>query len=102
MTIKTQVKNLYELLVILRPNINEEDLEKNISQVELAIKNYGGSIVKIDEPLRKKFTHKVKNFKDGYYVSILFNATPEIPNILKRSLSIADHVLRYILVRKNS
>ena len=102
MAVKTQVKNLYELLVILKPGISNDDLEKNISQIENAIKNYGGSVVKIDEPVRKRFTHKIKAFKDGYYIPILFNAPSEVPNVLKRSLAITDDVLRYIVVRKNS
>ena len=102
MAVKTQVKNSYELLVILKPGISNDDLEKNISQIENAIKNYGGSVVKIDEPVRKRFTHKIKTFKDGYYIPVLFNAPSEVPNVLKRSLSITDDVLRYIVVRKNS
>ena len=100
--LKAPVKNLYELLVIIKSNINDDDLDKNITQIESAIKNYGGSIVKIDEPSRKRFTHKVKGFKEGYYVSILFNSPTEAPNMLKRTLSISDDVLRYVIVKKEN
>ena len=100
MAIKTPVKNLYETIVILRPNLGEDDLEKNIVQIESAIKNYGGNIVKIEEPMRKRLTHKIKNYKEGFYVSIHFNSPPELPNTLKRTLTIVDDVLRYIVVRK--
>lgn len=98
--VKTLSKNLYEAVIILRPNLNEEELEQGIVQVENAIKNYGGHIIKNDEPVRKRFTHKIKNFKDGFYVSFVFNSPPELPNTLKRTLSISDEVLRYIIVRK--
>lgn len=97
--LKAPVKNLYEAVIVIRPNISEDDLEKNISQVESAIKNYGGNIVKIDEPVRKRFTHKIKGFKEGYYVSILFTSQPELPSTLKRTLVIADDVLRHIIIR---
>ena len=98
--LKAPVKNLYEAVVVVKPNLGEDDLEKNISQVESAIKNYGGSIVKIDEPVRKRFTHKIKGFKEGYYISILFNSPPELPNTLKRTLTIADDVLRHMIIKK--
>ena len=39
--LKTAVKNLYELLVIIKPNINDDDLDKTITQIESSIKNYG-------------------------------------------------------------
>ena len=100
--IKAPVKHLYEALIIIRSNLSEEELEKNISQIESAIKNYGGTIVKTDKPFRSKFTHKIKNFKDGYYVFILFNSPPDLPNTLKRTLSITDDVLRYQVVRKEN
>ncbi len=100
--LKTAVKNLYELLVIIKPNINDNDLDKSITQIESSIKNYGGSIVKTDEPSRKRFTHKIKGFKEGYYVSILFNSPTEAPNMLKRSLSISDDVIRHVIVKKEN
>ena len=99
---KAQVKNLYEVIVIVKSSVGDDGLEKNIMQLEAAIKNYGGSVVKIEEPSRKKFTHKIKGSKEGYYVSVLFNSPPELPNTLKRTLSISDDVLRYIVIKKES
>ena len=100
--VKNLIKNLYEAIVIIKPNIGDDDLEKNIVQIESAIKNYGGSVVKIEEPVRRKFTHRIKGCKEGFYISVLFNSPPELPNTLKRTLSIADDVLRYIVVKKQS
>ncbi len=100
--LKAPVKNLYEVLVVIKSNINDDDLDKNIDQIEAAIKNYGGSIVKTDEPMRKRFTHKIKGFKEGYYVSILFNSPSEAPNMLKRTLSISDDVIRHTIVKREN
>lgn len=100
MAVKTVVKNLYELLIVVKPSVGEDGLENTISSIESAIKNYGGNVVKIDEPLKRRFTHKIKGFKDGYYVSFLFNSPPELPNTLKRTLSINDDILRYVLVKQ--
>lgn len=99
---KAPVKNLYEVIVIVKSSVGDDGLEKNIMQLEAAIKNYGGSVVKIEEPSRKKFTHKIKGSKEGYYVSVLFNSPPELPNTLKRTLSISDDVLRYMVIKKES
>ncbi len=100
--VKTQTKNLYEALIILRPNLSDDDLEKSVTQIESAVKNYGGTIVKTDKPNRNKLSHKIKEFKDGFFLSMLFSSAPELPNTLKRTLSITDDVLRYVLIRKGS
>lgn len=98
--LKTSAKNLYEVNIILKPTLSDDEIEKNINQVETTIKNGGGSVTKIDEPVRRRFTHKINSVKDGYYISFLFNAPAELPNTLKRTLSISDDVLRHIIVKK--
>lgn len=100
--VKTAVKNLYDLLVVLKANLSDDELEKEITQIESSIKNYGGTIVKTDDPVRRRLTHKMAGNTEGTYVAILFNSPPELPNTLKRTLSIADNVLRYIIVRKEN
>ncbi|MBI3590337.1 MAG: 30S ribosomal protein S6 [Candidatus Melainabacteria bacterium] len=100
--LKAPVKNLYEVVIVLKGNLSDEDLDKSISQTVSAIKNYGGNVVKVEEPVQRRFTHKVKGVKDGLYVSILFNSPPEVPNMLKRTLSIADDILRYMLIRREN
>lgn len=102
MAVKELKKNLYEVVIVLKANIGDDDLEKNITQVTSAIKNYGGNVVKVDEPVHRKFTHKMEGTKEGLYISILFNSPPEVPNTLKRTLSISDDVLRFILVKKEA
>ena len=98
--IKAPIKNLYEATIITKPNLSDESLEKIITQIESAITNYGGTIAKTDDPLFRKFIHKIKGFKDGFYVTILFNSTPELPNTLKRTISMMDDVLRHIIIGK--
>ena len=100
--LKTPAKNLYEVVVVIKSNINDDDLDKSIDQIESSIKNYGGSIVKSDEPTRKRFTHKIKGFKEGYYLSMLFNSPGEVPNMLKRTLAISDDVLRYVVIKREN
>ena len=83
MALKAPVKNLYETIIILKPNLGDEDIEKNISLLGTSIKNYGGSVVKVDDPVRRKFTHKIKGFKDGFYISVLFNSPSDPIEIIK-------------------
>ena len=100
--LKAPVKNSYEAMIVIKPNLNDEGLDKNIDQIESSIKNYGGNIVQMDEPSRKRLTHKIKGFKEGYYLVVSFNSPPEVPNMLKRTLSISDDVLRHVIVKKEN
>ena len=100
MTVKTIQKNKYELTLILKPDLSEDALKKVLSQVESSVKNFGGEILSVAEPQLKRFTHKIKNVKDGFYVTILFNSPPDLPNTLKKSLLVIDEILRFVLIGK--
>lgn len=100
MAVQTTQKNLYEANIVVRPNVGDDNLEGIISKIESAIKNFGGEITRIDEPSSRRFTHKIKGFKDGFYICFLFHSNPDLPNTLKRTLAISDDVLRYMIVKK--
>ena len=99
MVVKASIKNLYELLVVLKPTLSEKDLDGAINQVQDSIKNFGGNIVKSDELIRRRFTHTMKGFKEGFYISMIFNSPPELPNTLKRTLAVSDDVLRHVILK---
>lgn len=100
MAVKSPQKNLYEVTVILKPNLSEDNVDKALGQIESTIKSFGGDILNVTEPNLRRFAHRIKTTKDGFYISILFNSPPDLPNTLKKSLSIMDDVLRYLLARK--
>ncbi len=98
--VKTLVKKIYEATIVLKSNVGEDDLERIISQVEATIKNNGGTIVRTEDPNRRRFSHKINGIKEGYYISLVFNSSSELPNILKRNLAVSDDILRYMIIRK--
>lgn len=102
MPVKTQQKNLYELTLIIKPDLSSEDLNKVLNQVQSTIKGFGGDILNVTEPALKRFTHRITTIKDGYYVTFMFSSPPELPATLKKSLLIMDEILRHIVLRKES
>ena len=101
MATKQQNKNTYEAIIVLNPNMNDNELDKSISEIESAIQSYSGNIIKTDELQKRRLTHKIDGNKDGIILSIHFNSPPEAPNTFKRTLSINDNVLRHIIIRKS-
>ena len=102
MPVKVQQKNLYEATVIIKPDLSNDDLNKVVDQIQATIKSFGGDILNVIEPSLKKFTHRIKTVRDGYYVTFIFNSPPELPTTLKKSLLIMDEVLRHMVLRKES
>lgn len=95
-------KNSYELTVVIKTTIKEKALESTIEKIEALIKNGGGEIMNKEEPLQRRLTYRIQGLKEGFFIVIKFNSTPELPNTIKRSIAIMDEVLRQMIVKLES
>lgn len=84
----------YELLSIIKTNLDMEGIEQVVQNIEENIKNMGGQVLSMDKLGRKKLAYDIKKSRDGFYV--IFNIElPENKVIdLRRYLKLNDNVLR--------
>lgn len=84
----------YELLTIFKPNLDVEEVDKILSKLEETIVSYKGKILEVDKVGRKKLAYNVQKFRDGFFVSQIFNIPADKISDLKRQLKLNDNILR--------
>ncbi|MBS4026525.1 MAG: 30S ribosomal protein S6 [Clostridia bacterium] len=90
----------YEIMYILRPDLEEEAREAAITKVnDLIVKN-GGEIVKRDVLGKKKLAYEIKDYREGVYVLTYFQVAGSAIAEIERVLKITDDVIKYLLVLK--
>ncbi len=94
---RIKLKN-YELLTIFKPNLDAEEIEKNILKIKEAIANYKGKIIDIDKIGRKKLAYEIQNFRDGFFVSQTLNLPEDKISDFKRQLKLNDNILRIMFL----
>ncbi|GIP36010.1 30S ribosomal protein S6 [Paenibacillus sp. J2TS4] len=87
----------YEVMYILRSDIEQEAVESAISKFENIINN-GGEITKSEVMGKRRLAYEINKFRDGIYVLVNFNATPEVVAELDRVMKISDEIIRYLIV----
>ena len=97
---KIGVKTLkkYELLSIIKPNLDIDEVEKVIVSLEETISKFGGSVNFNDKIGRKKLAYDIENYRDGFFIVTKFELGGEKVAELKRNLKINDNFLRVMLV----
>ncbi len=90
----------YELVMILRPNLEEEANEALITKFTDIIQKNGGELVKVDKWGKRRLAYEIKKLNEGYYVVVDFKSEPDVAGELERVLKINDDVVRHIVVRK--
>lgn len=88
----------YELLTIIKPNMDAEEADKVVAKIEESIKALGGSVSATEKLGRKKLAHDIQNFRDGHYVTQRVELAPDKVSELKRQLRLNDNVLRIMFM----
>ena len=88
----------YELLSIIKPNIDSEEFDKIVAKIEENIATLGGKVVSTDKMGRKKLSYDIKDFRDGYFVVHNFEFEPNQVEKFNRQLRLNENILRIMLL----
>lgn len=90
----------YEILYIVRPELDEDQLNEAVERVNGLIANVGGEHVKTDVWGKRRLAYEVDRLREGYYVLTDFKVEPERVPEMESTLKISDTVFRHLIVRK--
>lgn len=91
----------YEIMYIIRPNIEEEAQTALIERFNSILTDNGAEIVKVEEKGKKRLAYEIKDFRDGYYVLIKFIGDVTAINEFDRQAKFSDDIIRHIAVRED-
>ncbi|OBR66659.1 30S ribosomal protein S6 [Paenibacillus oryzae] len=88
----------YEVMYIIRPDVEQENVQALVDKFNGIISN-GGEVIKSDVIGKRRLAYEINKLRDGYFVLVHFNATTEVVNELDRLMKISDEVIRSLIVR---
>ena len=91
--------NKYELGVILKATLEEEELKAELERVQELITRFGGAIDKVDEWGRRRLAYEIQKLTEGFYYFITFSSENTAPAEIESRIRIFENVLRYLIVR---
>ncbi len=88
----------YELMLILRPNLAEDEVQKHIKKIGSLIEETNGKF--LNDPIIEKRTlaYSIKKENAGIYITVSYEASTNFNNKLNEMLKYDDNVLRYMPV----
>jgi small subunit ribosomal protein S6 len=89
----------YELVYIVSPEINEDELPKVLDRVSDMTNKIGGSVTEVVQWGRKKLAYPIQKFIEGHYVLAKLEIEAASAKELETSLRLYDEILRYLLIR---
>ena len=89
----------YELVVIISPEVTDEEVPVTLERMNQFITDRGGSITEVNQWGRRKLAYPIENFMEGNYVLTQFKMEPKQTAELEASLRLTEEILRHLLVR---
>ena len=93
--------NKYELALVVSAKIEDDARAAVVAKAQEYVTRAGGVVSEVEEWGKKKLAYEVQKMSEGFYYFIQFDANPEVPAELEQRVRIMDHVLRFLVVRKD-
>jgi small subunit ribosomal protein S6 len=88
----------YELMYIVRPELDDEGLQAAVASVEQIVSAAGGSVVHTTNWGRRRLAYEVDHLRDGHYMLLHVRMDGARVVDLERALTIHETVFRHLLV----
>jgi small subunit ribosomal protein S6 len=89
----------YEIMFIVRPDVEEPELDKLIETVSGYVTTGGGTVKTTEKMGRRRLAYTVKKFNDGFYVLLIVDSPASLIAEIERRLRVSEQVIKYITVR---
>ncbi|HZV50862.1 MAG TPA: 30S ribosomal protein S6 [Candidatus Dormibacteraeota bacterium] len=90
----------YEILYIVRPELDEQQVQEAVASVNRLIENVQGTVLKTDVWGKRKLAYEVRHLREGTYVLTDFRVEPDRIPEMEATIKISDTVFRHLIVRK--
>src|SRR3984885_2418415 len=94
-----RMNRTYEIMFIVRPDVEEADLDKLIEGFSANVTNGGGEVKSVEKMGRRRLAYPVHKFKDGFYVLMNVAAQGSLITEIERRLRVSEQVIKFITVR---
>lgn len=88
----------YELMYIVRPELEDDAVRAAVKSVRTLIESLGGEVVKTTLWGKRRLAYEVRRLREGHYVLVVFHLDGGRIADIERALRIHDTVFRHLVV----
>ena len=87
----------YELMLLLRPDLEDDKLQAAVEKVTRAIVNGGGSLSKVSPWGKRRLAYPIQHLREASYFLIHFDIEPGAVREIERGMLISEEILRHLV-----
>ncbi|TME30875.1 MAG: 30S ribosomal protein S6 [Chloroflexi bacterium] len=87
----------YELMLLLRPDLEDDKLQSAVEKVTRAIVNAGGSLSKVSPWGKRRLAYPIQHLREASYFLIHFDVEPNAVREIERGLLLSEEIVRHLV-----
>ena len=87
----------YELMLLLRPDLEDDKLQSAVEKVTRAIVNAGGSLSKVSPWGKRRLAYPIQHLREASYFLIHFDIEPSAVREIERGLLLSEEIVRHLV-----
>lgn len=92
----------YELVYIVRPDIEADALSVIIDKVGKAISGQGGQVIQVEPWGKRRLTYPIQRQREGHYVYTQLQIDPGKVKGLERGFNLFEEILRHLIIKREA
>ncbi|MGL4821315.1 MAG: 30S ribosomal protein S6 [Bacilli bacterium] len=92
----------YEIMYIIRPNIEEESQKALVERFNTILTDNGAELTSVKDWGKRRLAYEINDFRDGHYM--LLNVVSEAAAVQEfdRLAKISEDIIRHIVIREEA
>jgi small subunit ribosomal protein S6 len=90
---------VYEILFIVAPNTEEDDIQSYITQISDVITNQGAHVAHVNRMGLRRLAYQIEKFREGHYVVLTVEGSGVEIAEVERRMRVLDPIIRYLTIR---
>ncbi len=91
----------YELMYVIKPDVDEEKLAEVIEKYNNLIANNKGEVVTADKWGKRRLAYEINDCREGIYMLVNFKGEAETAQEIDRIMKISDEILRFMIINRD-
>ena len=97
---EVNVMRAYEIMYIIRPNIEDEAKKTLVERFDSVLTENGAEIRESKEWGKRRLAYEINDFRDGYYQIVKVNSDPAAVEEFSRLAKINEDIIRHIVIKE--
>jgi small subunit ribosomal protein S6 len=87
----------YELMLLLRPDLEDDKLQAAVEKVTRAIVNAGGALSKVSPWGKRRLAYEIDRHREASYFLIHFDIEPSEVREIERGMLLSEEIMRHLV-----